>query len=563
LNKILGILIILIFHLPIIIFGKDSYIIINDNLDVDFLYNHLLKITNNLFNLSVSDTLYLVGENLKLSYIHSPLNFIKLFFLIFDSFDAYLINSIFVRIIGFIFMYFLINDHFNLNNKTSSLLVSISFSLAPIYTIYGLSLMGLPMILWSIINIYNRKHILTSYMLIALFPFYSLIQFSSPFIIFYLVLFLLYDCYNKKKINYDLVYPILIIFGAAIIANFNIISTLFLDNAEKSHRFLIGYEQYPSLKGILYKFFRVITFGDERSLFISIPIIVYIIVYIKRIKRLTAIILTFIIINTFILAVYPILYNELKISELIPFNFSRFTYMNIFLFYLAFLTLINQKKFTYIVLFLSIFLNLIRNQEFIYNILPNSKAEIAHHIFNEDKIIMSVFPDQLINNKVEDFHQKGFYSYNEFYSEDLFDNIESFIGKPKSNYLISTIGINPSVTQFNGFRTINAYLVNYPQSLSNKLNRINNNNSVIRSNDLYIYSSEILSSCNNYCYKNNSPEILKNLDLNFHEMQESNIEYIFSSSKIILNDTNVLTELSCFENKKSPYKVFVYKLNKS
>jgi hypothetical protein len=96
--------------------------------------------------------------------------------------------------------------------------------------------MGLPMILWSIINIYNRKHILTSYMLIALFPFYSLIQFSSPFIIFYLVLFLLYDCYNKKKINYDLVYPILIIFGAAIIANFNIISTLFLDNAEKSHR---------------------------------------------------------------------------------------------------------------------------------------------------------------------------------------------------------------------------------------------------------------------------------------------------------------------------------------
>lgn len=507
------------------------------------------------------DSINLIGGNLKLSFLHSPINIIKVFFLFFDSFDAYIINSIVVRIIGFLFMYILIDDYFN-KNKLVTLLTSISFSLIPVYTIYGISALGLPMILWAFMNIYNGKKLLISYFLIIIFPLYSLIQFSTPFILIYTGLYIIADFYIRKRINYRLLIATIILSVIVITINYNIISTLFVDGAEKSHRFLMNYDQYPSFKGFIYKLFSVITFGDERSLFISIPILAYLAFFFRQIKKITVIILALILFNTALLSAYPIIHNELFIITYIPFNFSRFTMFNTFLFYMAFITIAKPGKFTQIILVLSIFLNLIRNQEFIYNIIPESKIEIAHQIFNEDKIIKSLFPEDLINNKPYDFHNKGFYSYKEFYSEDLFNRIRSSIGRQQSNYLIATIGINPTVTQFNGFRTINAYLTNYPQSLGTKINRINNSKSITYDNGLYIHSDEILSSCKNYCYKTNSPKVLKNLSINFDEINKLNIEYVFSSSKILDQNKN-LTELEIFESNKSPYKVFVYKIIKS
>ena len=50
---LLGLFSILIFYIPYIINGEDSHIQIHDNLDCDFIYQHLLKLSGNLFNTSV------------------------------------------------------------------------------------------------------------------------------------------------------------------------------------------------------------------------------------------------------------------------------------------------------------------------------------------------------------------------------------------------------------------------------------------------------------------------------------------------------------------------------
>ena len=42
--------IILFVHLPFFVFGKASYIEILDNLNAEFIYNHLLAISDNIFN---------------------------------------------------------------------------------------------------------------------------------------------------------------------------------------------------------------------------------------------------------------------------------------------------------------------------------------------------------------------------------------------------------------------------------------------------------------------------------------------------------------------------------
>jgi hypothetical protein len=42
-------------------------------------------------------------------------------------------------------------------------------------------------------------------------------------------------------------------------------------------------------------------------------------------------------------------------------------------------------------------------------------------------------------------------TYDEFYSIDLFENIQADINKPQSSYRTVSIGIHPGIAQYNGF----------------------------------------------------------------------------------------------------------------
>ena len=80
-------------HLPLIFLGGDSFIITDDNLNGEFLYSHLLKISENIFNINQNAILNNIGGGVALKYFHSPFSPFRLLFMFFDSFDAYLINS--------------------------------------------------------------------------------------------------------------------------------------------------------------------------------------------------------------------------------------------------------------------------------------------------------------------------------------------------------------------------------------------------------------------------------------------------------------------------------------
>ena len=139
-------------HTPFLFWGQDSFIITNDNLNAELLYAHLMSLTDNIFNLNQEAVLQNMGEGMKLKYFHSPFIIVKLFFLLFDSFDAYIINSITVRFIGFIGLSILIRDYFPIKSKLIHNIICLSFAILPLYTIFGLSILGQPLLLWAFLN---------------------------------------------------------------------------------------------------------------------------------------------------------------------------------------------------------------------------------------------------------------------------------------------------------------------------------------------------------------------------------------------------------------------------
>ena len=82
------------------------------------------------------------------------------------------------------------------------LLVSLSFSLIPLYSIYGLTILGLPMLLNSFINIYNFKKVYWSFLAIILYVGYSTVL-LYPFLFLIMIIYYLKKRYlENNKFNY-------------------------------------------------------------------------------------------------------------------------------------------------------------------------------------------------------------------------------------------------------------------------------------------------------------------------------------------------------------------------
>ena len=73
---------ILFAHLPFFILGKSSYVEILDNLNCEFIFNHLLAISDNIFNINQFDKIENVINGWSLLYIHSQFKILKLLFLL-------------------------------------------------------------------------------------------------------------------------------------------------------------------------------------------------------------------------------------------------------------------------------------------------------------------------------------------------------------------------------------------------------------------------------------------------------------------------------------------------
>ncbi len=100
-----ALLILILLYVPFLLMGTNAYVLYKDNLDSDFLYLHLLKTTGMLFGTDPQLIVPNIMNGLPRVYFHSEFSIIRLWFLIFPSFWAYVFNSFIIHLVGFIGMY--------------------------------------------------------------------------------------------------------------------------------------------------------------------------------------------------------------------------------------------------------------------------------------------------------------------------------------------------------------------------------------------------------------------------------------------------------------------------
>jgi len=548
-------LILLSFLLPIIILKEHAHIIIHDNLDSEFLYRHLLKTSNTTLDFSSDAEIEQVMNGIPRSSLPSGLSFISLLFSVFNSFNAYLINHIIVHLIAFFGMFLLLKTlHTKKQYEHIIIGTSLCFALLPFYTIYGMSVAGQPLLLFAFLNIKNRKATFYDYLIIALFPFYSFFVFVGPFIISTITLLFLINSVQEKRINKPFLTGIFLLVICYLLVEFNLINSMFISSNLLSHR-----TEFISLDTVLICFktaLNVFLFGDYvvqslPAFFIITPVIISIFINKTNIiiKRNTIYILLFIFAASIFYGFWTwVGWSPLreKIPILNIFNLSRFHFLFPLLWYILFsfsLSFIIKKKYGKKITILLL------SAQIVYVVANNYEHK------NIVKNILNIKNDAL--------------TFRAFFSEDLFMQIKNKINRPLEDYRVVSIGIPPTVSQYNGFYTLDSYQNNYKLNYKHQFRTIiekelTKNDEIRKYFDnwgsrCYIFADELGKQLT--FTKTDSKKSVNNLELNTIALKNMGGEFIFSALEIKNYKAINLEFLNIYTNEASAWKIYLYKVN--
>ncbi|MGH1338223.1 MAG: DUF6044 family protein [Aureispira sp.] len=549
-----GIVSVLFVHLPFFILGEQTYLSVHDNLDSDFIYNHILKISGQLFNWDSDAPVRNVFNGLPRSYFHSEYSFVRVLFYFLPSFWAYAINSVFVRVLAFVGICLLARDYFHLRTSKDLFLVFLFasiFALLPGYTIYGASVYGQALLLWAFLNLLHKQKQAISFVLVGLFPFYSHFILVGIFVIAGFVLVGIVRLFLfKKALSWSYVLAGGLLVALFIIANHSLLSTIFF-SAIPMHRDEIVLPSNTFVE-VLNSIFLQFSSGLQHSgTLITLPLsflIFYVLVKYKKGRQPLALLFTLII----AIIVFDNLYRPFVstfLSDITLFQkvqLNRFGMLLPTCWILLVLQLIKNNVVKPIWVGLAIVL-----------LVPFSRLPIFELGVNWIRLLTNI-----------EYVEKKYPGFKVYYSPDLFEEVQQHINQPKENYKVVSVGMHPAVALYNGFHTLDSYQNIYPLRHKKQFRKfiakeLDKNETLQTYFDdwghrCYIFSDTLKKTCYLECHKNVGIGPV-DVDLNVEELRKNNVQYIFSAVAL-QNKVIPLVLDKVFENDKSRWKIYLYKI---
>ena len=558
-------IIILLYTVPYWILGPESNIRIHDNLDSNIANMKMLLDSGHIF--SSNDTvLQNVFNGIPRSVLGSEFNIYLWLVFFFGPLSAYIINQIFIRFIAFVGMYFLLSRHIIKNDSRIILYgVPLAFSLLPFWPMGLLSIAGQPLLLYSFLNILNKKFYKHDLIIIILFPLYSSLVLAGSFIIVALLLIFINDFLDRNFFNKHYLLGLssfIIIYG---ITNYRLIYSVFFDSSFISHRVawdrsFLSYDLINSIKlGLSNLVFGHIHARSLHEPILIISLFLFVITLFKKNiifdnYRKTQLfkLLSLILLISLFFGCYSwqgLLPLKDKYTILKTYQFDRFHMLHPILWYLVFsisLSTIRQNKHGKYFLYLLIFFQL--------SYISGSEHS---EIFKNWKIIFN----KITNNNSD------YISYREFYSEDIFNEIDQFIGLPKSHYRTLSIGMHPAVAIYNGFYTLDGYFTSYPLEYKHQFRKL-----IIPELEKSTTFKNYFDSWGSRCYlfvselekdgftiTKDKTKKIKNFSINMEVFIEMGGQYIFSAVELFNAEEKGLILENIFTNSTSSWRIYLYK----
>jgi hypothetical protein len=558
----LALTIVFVYLLPLYVLGQNVTIGIHDNLDSNVVWYKVLAESGLIFAPTDAFIPNIVNGMLPRSSLGSEWNLIPWLYVLLDPFTAYVITQTLMHFIGFAGMYMLLKTHFLKNEEDRIIILGVSacFAILPFFPSGGLSVAGQPLALYAFLNI--RKNISTKkeWIILCFIPFFSSFVFTVFFTCAMSILWL-YDVITTKESNYKFLVALITMISLFLVAEYRLIYSMFIESGLVSHRveFVIPTLTFlEALKTSLSNFvFGQYHASSLQQYFVGITVVIaLVLIFFKKLPEKLFILLLV------ITAAISLLYGFWGIELLVPlkqdisllrtFQFDRFYFLHPILWYLTF----------------AIALRIIRE-----NIMQLNVKQIQNRLENIEygKIIVTVL---LVLQVIFLFSNSVSYrgmvtndiTFREFFAEEQFQEIYEDIGLPQENYRVVSIGMHPSIAQYNGFYTLDGYIPNYPLEYKHEFRKIIeielDKSELLKDyfdnwgSRCYIFAAE-LSGFEYTKYKNGK---ITNLELNVDMMKDMGCRYVLSAVEIANYQDNNLTPVNIYENENSIWRIFLYQI---
>ncbi|HCN56646.1 MAG TPA: hypothetical protein DIS82_00710 [Exiguobacterium sp.] len=540
----LGVLLTLCYLLPLFWLGEHAHVRIHDNLDSNVVwYKNLVE--SGSIHAGLQDTVpNLVGGVVSRNAFVSEWTGILWLYEWFSPYTAYVISQGLTRIFAFIGLYLLLRDHLKLQvPRHVILLVAVLFAWTPFWPSGMLSTLGMPLLLWAYLNLWQKQRIGLSLLTLAFVPFYSSFVLGIVFFLALLVLFGLYREWRQKSFH-ALFWTA---FGAQVLLYLLIeyrlvYSMLWESEVTSRDQFDIGHNGFWRTIRL---FFKQFVLGHTHAEAAQTPILLFLIlgVFVTAVHRKDPTVrwlkqgLTLLAgLSLWYACWFYTGWQPLKeqIHVMQTFNFARFHFIEPMLWYILFALAMDwlwrrsRQRLVLVAVLLQAVVLLIWNPEIIYRNQP---------------------------------------SFSEFYAVQQFSQIQSYIGKPIDTYQVVSLGLHPAIAQYNGFRTLDGYVNFYPLTYKQKFRTIIkgelNKSPELKhyfddwGNRVYIYSAELGK---NYDYTKTNQQPVRHLDINVRQLKQMGGAYLLSAVPIENAPSIGLEFEKMFRDKQSAWIIYLYRV---
>ncbi|RZL13483.1 MAG: hypothetical protein EOO62_07990, partial [Hymenobacter sp.] len=182
----LALLGLLLFLLPVLLLGRHGYVLLHDNLDTEISLVYLLTKLHLAFAYGTNVLVPQLMNGLPRNALRPGLSGTVLIFSIFRNqpLVAYLVHQVLVRALGLLAMYWLLR-RYGLSRPAQRGLaaaVALAWATLPLYSIYGLTVMGQPALLRAALDLRQGRSRGVAWLVCAAFPLWSIFVYVGPFI---------------------------------------------------------------------------------------------------------------------------------------------------------------------------------------------------------------------------------------------------------------------------------------------------------------------------------------------------------------------------------------------
>ncbi len=564
-----GLVLAAVFFYPIMVLGEGSVFPCHDQLD-ESLMLYVLNGRHMLEGLSIFPEM--MGGITVDGVEASALLFVPLYRFL-PTFFAYLIQYAAVSLTGFFGMYFCVKEI--TESSILSMLMAGCFFMLPLYPIYGLSVWGIPMVLYAFLKLYQQKHIVRQLILLAYFAWTSHLAYTGYAVIALYAIAVFWLWIRKRPVKWVAAgWLELFLFYAFI--NRNLIREFFFGVGDYvSHRTEMVNSSMPFFRTIRDVFFNSAQHAPSCHKYLILPIIVLLIgegIFQKDFEKKEK--------NRYFSAVFlflfligiSVFYGICKSAPVVAFKNStegilhsyqmeRFYWLYPALWYLEFgvvfslwwnhepigragrvFNLCNGRLSKLLILLLLLF-------------------PTIHEITYQSVFYMNV---NQINNGSE---VTGYIPWESYYAEDLMQELEDAIGREMSDYRIGHLGICPAPALKHGFYTIDGYSSNYSLEYKHRFRKV-----IAAELEKAPETKTYFDTWGCRCYLLNGATgnlwmlgkqdeiVYEDLDFDMEALKELDCEYLFSCGEIRNAEELGLEFMGYYETKTSYWGVWLYQV---